>query len=478
MMAGSRAGARPLRDIGPGDGHARRGSLLMWLLLLAYTFNFLDRQVLNILAEPIKLEMGLTDSQLGMLTGLSFAILYTVLGIPIGRMADRANRVGVIGVSMVCWTGFTIACGFAANLLQLAVFRIGVGVGEAGCTPAAHSLISDCLPEHRRARALAFYSLGVPIGSLLGLTLGGVLAHAIGWRMTMVAVGAPGLLIAVVIMIALKDPRHASRTETREEVPSLAEVLAELRRKPSFWWLAFGAAFTSFTAYGQAAFMASFYLRNHSAALPEFAHRVGNATGLDVGNTGVVGSVLGLTFGLTGILGTLAGGMLAERKGARFGRAYTSVPAAASVIAVPAYTASLLVSNFTVSLALLTVPLFLKAIWHGPVYASVQGLVRPQSRATAAALLLFIVNIIGLGMGPLCVGALSDLLSRRLDAGEGLRLSMIVCGSVGLLSAVCFQVAGRFLTSELEAGRRRTDADPDLQPAPGNRPAQLIGESE
>ena len=444
MSADALGRSASLQEGGADGGATSHSRRLLWLLLVAYTFNFLDRQVLNILAEPIKLEMHLSDSQLGLLTGLSFAILYTTLGIPIGRLADRANRVGVIGASMVCWTGFTMACGFAANIVQLAAFRIGVGVGEAGCTPAAHSLISDCIPAHKRARALAFYSLGVPIGSLLGLTLGGILAHAIGWRMTMVAVGAPGLLVAFIMMVVLKDPRYGTVAPKRDDVPSLKEVLGELRRTPSFWWLAFGAAFTSFTAYGQASFMASFYLRNHASALPAFAQRVAEVTGLNVGSTGVIGTVLGLTFGLTGILGTLAGGVLADRPGSRPGRAYTSVPAAASLLAVPIYVASLLVASFTVSLLLLIGPLFLKAIWHGPVYARVQSLVRPQSRATATALLLFIVNIIGLGLGPLCVGSLSDLLSGSMGSGNSLRIAMIICGCFGLVSAFCFQVAGRF----------------------------------
>ena len=436
-------GSASFPEGGPAREAMRHSRRLLWLLLVAYTFNFLDRQVLNILAEPIKLEMHLSDSQLGLLTGLSFAILYTTLGIPIGRLADRTNRVGVISASMVCWTGFTMACGLATNIVQLTAFRIGVGVGEAGCTPAAHSLISDCISADKRAKALAFYSLGVPIGSLLGLTLGGILAHAIGWRMTMVAVGAPGLLVAFIMMLALKDPRHSAMAPQRADVPTLKEVLGELRSTPSFWWLAFGAAFTSFTAYGQASFMASFYLRNHASALPAFSQRIAEATGLDVGSTGVIGTVLGLTFGVTGILGTLAGGMLADRPGARPERAHTSIPAAASLLAVPIYIGSLLVANFTVSLLLLIGPLFLKAIWHGPVYASVQNLVRPRSRATATALLLFIVNIIGLGLGPLCVGALSDLLSGSMDSGSSLRISMIICGCSGLISALCFHLAGR-----------------------------------
>ena len=184
--------------------------LTLWVLLVVYTLNFLDRQILNILAEPIKGELGLSDTQLGLLAGPAFAVFYAVLGIPIARYADRSttNRVSLISVSLAIWSGMTVLCGFAQNFWQLALARIGVGVGEAGCTPSAHSLISDAVAPEKRASAIAFYGMGVPIGTLLGLVIGGVVNDIWGWRAALMLVGAPGLLLALILPLLLRDPRR------------------------------------------------------------------------------------------------------------------------------------------------------------------------------------------------------------------------------------------------------------------------------
>lgn len=437
-------------DVPDGEKRDQHPRVLLVLLLLAYIMNFVDRQILNILAEPIKLEMGLSDAQLGMLTGLSFAIFYTAFGIPLGRIADRVNRVSLISASMFIWSGFTIACGMATNFIQLTLFRIGVGIGEAGCSPAAHSLIADYVPENRRSGALAVYSIGVPIGSLLGLTLGGVLAHALGWRWAIIAVGIPGIILSMILMLVLRDPRHAKTAHHKDRQISFTEVLLDLKRKPSFWWLACGAAFTAFVAYGQSSFLASFYLREHGDGLQTATIKAAEM-GLNIGETGVLGTSLGLIVGITGILGILAGGWLGDRGSQMDIRAYTKIPAYAALLAIPTYLLCLVVEGFTLSLLLLILPMFLKPVWHGPVYAAIQSLSHPGSRGTSVAILLFVINIIGLGLGPLAVGALSDVLHHSgLDDGAALRYSMMSCGLLGFLaSAACFFRAGKSIQANL-----------------------------
>lgn len=241
---------------------AQRGNstrALLWTLLVVYIFNFLDRQIVNILAEPIKNDLGLSDTQIGLMTGLAFALFYTVLGIPIARYADRpkSNRVGIISVSLAIWSGMTVLCGLAQNYAQLLAARIGVGVGEAGCTPAAMSLITDAVPAEKRSSAIAFYGLGVPIGSLLGMVVGGALYDAYGWRTAFMVVGLPGVVMAALILLVLKDPRKLGlRATIATPAPTpnalgFFEAMAEIGKSRAFVLLAIGASITAFLAYGK-----------------------------------------------------------------------------------------------------------------------------------------------------------------------------------------------------------------------------------
>ena len=238
----------------------------MLLLMAIYTVNFLDRSVINILAEPIKNELKLADWQLGMMSGLAFALFYTFLGIPIARMAERRNRPMIIGTSVAVWSGFTALSGAAGNFWQLVLCRIGVGVGEAGCTPPAHSLIADYVPKEKRASALAFYSMGTPLGGLMGLVLGGLIADAYGWRVAFLVAGAPGILFAFLCWFTLREPRkilaeHSARITATQA--TFRETLSYLMRKKTFWLIALGAAIKAFIGYGHAPFTASFFLRVH-----------------------------------------------------------------------------------------------------------------------------------------------------------------------------------------------------------------------
>jgi MFS family permease len=432
------------------DGYRRYA---LGLLLVIYTLNFLDRQIVNILAEPIKQDLGLQDWQLGMLTGLSFALFYTILGLPIARLAERGNRAWIIATAVAVWSAFTVACGLAQNFAQLLLARIGVGVGEAGCTPPAHSLISDYTPREKRASALAVYNMGVPIGSLLGLAIGAIIADQYGWRTAFLLVGTPGLLIAALTFFTLREPRREAAALAAEPVapPSFGEALRELRSKRSFWYIAFGVAFIAFLGYGHIAFYGSFYIRNHGPQLNALAAQAGAVFGTELGALAFLGPALGILIGVAGVIGTWLGGQIADRAASRDLRAYVSVPAVAVLLGAPFFFAAMLVDDALLSLSLLAVPTLLNSLWYGPIYAGVQGLVQPRTRATAAAVLLFVANLIGLGLGPLAVGALSDILANQAGLGEaaGLRWALLLSGVIGLLVAFCFWSARRTIREEM-----------------------------
>lgn len=437
--------AAPAAPLSPG---ARRYAL--GTLLVIYIFNFLDRRIVNILAEPIKIELGLADWQLGMLTGLAFALFYTVLGIPIARYAEKADRVKIISVAVAVWSAFTVMCGLATNFIQLLLARIGVGVGEAGCTPPAHSLITDYTPKEQRASALAFYSMGIPLGSLAGMVLGGLIADAYGWRVAFFVAGAPGIALAIITFLTLPEPRRGM-TKKIEPVkgPSFSEALTELKSKKSFWWISIGAALSAMVGYGHIAFYGSFYLRNHGEGLAALAETVNQTLGLSFGPIGFVGTALGLIIGICGAAGTYVGGILADRAARVNVAGYATVPAYAALITVIPFIASMLVGDVVLSFALLAVPVFVGAIWYGPVFASAQSLVHPRTRATAAAVLLFVINLVGLGLGPLLVGTFSDIYGQTMGAAEGIRWSMVTFGGVGGVAAIAFLLAARTLRDEV-----------------------------
>ncbi|GGB65317.1 spinster family MFS transporter [Glycocaulis alkaliphilus] len=429
---------------------ARRYAIGM--LLVIYIFNFLDRQIVNILAEPIKIELGLADWQLGMLTGLAFAAFYTVLGIPIARYAEKADRVKIISVAVGVWSLFTIACGLAANFTQLLLARIGVGVGEAGCSPPAHSLITDYTPKEERASALAIYSMGIPLGSLAGMALGGLIADAFGWRVAFFVAGAPGIILSIMAFLTLPEPRRGlEKKVVPVKGPSFADALRELKSKKSFWWISIGAALSAMVGYGHIAFYGSFYLRNHGEGLTAMAASVNEMIGVSFGPIGFVGTALGLIIGICGAAGTFLGGVLADRAARKNVSGYATVPAIAGLVTVIPFIAAMLVDNVALSFLFLAIPVFAGAIWYGPIFASAQSLVHPQTRATAAAVLLFIINLVGLGLGPLLVGTFSDIFAQTMGAAEGIRWSMVVFGGMGGIASIAFFLAARTLKDEVVA---------------------------
>lgn len=420
------------------------------LLFIIYTLNFLDRQIINILAEPIKHDLGLADWQLGAMTGLAFALFYTTLGIPIARLSDHRHRGRIIAASLLIWSGFTALCGFATSFVQLLLCRVGVGMGEAGCSPAAQSLISDITTKEQRARALSLYAMGVPIGSLLGMILGGVAVDLWGWRHALVLVGVPGLVVAIISYFTLRDPRDPrvakvvgrNMSHAQEAVPTLREAFRELASKRSFWWVSIGAALTSFVGYGHQAFYASFFLRNHKDELNYYADLFG------LGTAGLLGVALGLLLGVGGAIGTFLGGAATDRFIGKGPAVYAYVPALGTLVAAPFFIWAFLLPSGAAAMALLLVPTIFKNVWFGPVFSSIQSVVHQRSRATATAVFLFILNALGLGLGPISIGYLSDTLAMTMGEGEGLRWAMIVLTSISLLAAFCFWQARKSITGD------------------------------
>lgn len=414
--------------------------LLLWTLLVVYVLNFLDRSIVSILAEPIKRDLGLSDTQLGLMTGLAFALFYAVLGIPIARHVDRpsSNRVSLISISLVLWSIMTAVSGLAQNFGQLLLARIGVGVGEAGCTPAAHSLISDMVPIERRASAIAFYGLGIPIGSLLGVAIGGVLADTVGWRTAFLVVGMPGVVMAAIVWLVLRDPRrHAAAVALRTAAPAVPQMsakaaIAAVLGNRAYLLVAAGAGLVAFLSYGKALWTLIFFMRTH---------------GLSASQMGLWG---GIILGLAGLFGTWAGGWLADRYGRRDKRHLLTSPAIGMTIAAPILFLAYTVDSWPVALALLVVPTALNSLYYGPAYATVQLLVPAEARAMATAMLIFAQNLIGLGLGPLLFGMLSDGF-KPLAGDDSVRWVLFGAAWLGLLPAFFFWRASLRLNQAIAA---------------------------
>lgn len=422
------------------------------LLFLVYVFNFIDRQIVTILAEPIKQDLQILDWQLGLMTGTAFAIFYCTLGIPIARLAERRNRPWIIGLSLAAWSGFTALCGVAQNFWQLVCARIGVGVGEAGCTPPAHSLITDYTPREKRASAMAFYSMGNPVGALIGVVAGGLIADAFGWRMAFLLVGLPGIAMAIVVIASLIEPRTrraagiARQAAAQIPTSTFADVLRLLRGKRTFWYMAVGVSIVAFVGYGHAPFTASFFLRVHGAEIERLA------AGFGLGPIGFAGLSLGLILGVAAGLGVFLGGIISDRFGARDLRAYMGIPGIAILLSVPVYTVALLLPDFLPVLPVLALNSVLVSLWQGPVYATVQNVAPAHMRATAASIFLFIANLIGLGLGPLAVGVASDVLAGPFGMGsaEGVRWALIGSQFLAIPAFYCFWMARRTIREEME----------------------------
>ncbi|MEM1245667.1 MAG: MFS transporter [Acidobacteriota bacterium] len=405
------------------------------LLTVVYTFNFIDRQLLAILQEAIKADLGLSDSQLGLLTGFAFALFYVTAGLPIARWADRGNRRNIVALAVGIWSFMTAVSGFVQNYLHLLLARIGVGVGEAGGSPPSHSIISDIYPPERRAGALSFYSMGVNFGILFGFLFGGWLNEFFGWRVAFLVVGVPGIIIAFLVRFTLKEPMRGlaeQREAATEEVP-LTSVLSLLASRASFRHMAFGAALNAFAGYSASNWTASFIIRSH---------------GMD---TGELGTWLAMSMGVGGAIGVLGGGLLAERLAPRDVRWYMWLPTLTGILCLPFMVATYLVGSAYAALLCGVIPSTLFNVYLGNTLAMSHGLVGLRMRALASAILFFILNLIGLGLGPWLVGTLSDYLAAEHGA-ESLRLAMLYLLPAAMTwSILHFYLASRTLKEDLAA---------------------------
>ncbi len=402
------------------------------VLVVVYTFNFIDRQILSILLEPIKQDLGLSDSALGMLTGFAFALFYATLGIPIARFADRSNRRNLIAWALAIWSAMTAVSGLAQNFWHLLLARIGVGVGEAGCSPPAHSMLADYFPTENRATALGIYSLGIPFGILFGFIAGGWLNEFFGWRVAFFIVGVPGLLLAILVRFTLREPPRgmAEGRVADEEQPTIMETFRFLWSKRSFRHMAVGGGLTAFVGYGVITWVPSFLIRSYGMS------------------TGDVGTYLGLILGIPGGIGIALGGYLADRYGSRDTRWYLWIVSVALIASTPLFFGVYLSSTAFASLMFLILPILLGNFYQATTFSQTQGLVSLRMRSVAAAVLLFILNMIGLGAGPQAVGILSDILQPSYG-DESLRYALLTLSTVHIWAAYHYYQAGKSLKDDL-----------------------------
>lgn len=431
--------------ITPSDGltkppfASRYRYYVLALLVLGNAVNFIDRSILSILLEPIKLELKLTDTQLGLLGGLAFALFYATLGIPIAALADRWRRVNVLSISMVIWSAMTAVCGLATNFITLLLARIGVGVGEAGASPPSHSLISDYFPPEKRATALAVFSLGIPLGGMIGSFAGGWGTEAFGWRTTFMLVGLPGIALAAIIFLTVREPQRgmSDHVETVDAAPpSMLKTFQLLWSKVSFRHMALASALHAFVAYGTSVWNAPFLMRIHSLPISE------------------IGSWLGLIAGI-GAIGVFSGGYFGDLLASRFNdrRWYMYLSGISTLAVVPfQLLVYLFGGTWTVIASLFVVSVF-GGMFMGPSFAIAHALVTPRMRAVASAILLFLINIIGMGLGPYVVGLLSDLLAPGLGV-QSLRYALCIAVIANLWATIHYLLAARTLRVDLQEPHR------------------------
>ena len=436
---------------------AKYSAWVLAMLFIVDAFNFLDRQIISILAIPIQEELGLSDRQLGLLGGIAFALLYSTLGVPIAWLADRTKRTWIITISLSVWSGFTALCGLATNFTQLFLARVGVGVGEAGGVAPSYSLIADYFPPQSRARALAIYSLGIPIGSAFGVIAGaqiagGAMGDNLDWRAAFIIVGVLGLLIAPLFKLTVREPkrggldapqRPAVEAELAENVaaagepvkapekPGIFKVLAILSKKPSFWFLTLGASCSSMMGYGVFFWVPSFFARSFQ---------------LDIITTGWL---FGAILFVGGSLGIILGGVLGDLMGKGSKRMYAIVPAVAFFVTYPFYVAGVLAPSALLAVLLFMIPTGLGLAWLGPTLSAFQHLVPPNMRSMASAIFLLINNLLGIGVGVYALGELSTLLTPSFGE-EALRYSIMIGATLYLVAGGLFLIGARTIVRDWE----------------------------
>jgi MFS family permease len=418
---------------------------VLGVLTFGYVLNTFDRSILGILLEPIKLEFGVSDLYLGLLGGVAFAAFYATLGIPIAFWADRSNRRNVFSLAVLVWSAMTALCGLAPTFLLLVLARVGTAVGEAGGSPPSHSLIADYFSAPRRGTVLSIYALGAPAGVMLGGLLGGLGNELFGWRITFMLAGLPGLLLAPLVLATIKEPRTAEGARTRAPVLGAVpfrEVASFLWRRPSFRHLCAGCALHSVAVYSGSTFNAAFLIRSHEWSTVD------------------VGALLAVV-GAFGVAGTVVGGVLADRLSARRAdsRWYMWVPGLAALALVPFELVRYLSAQTLVVVAAFAVSGFLSTVFFGPSFATTQALAATRMRAVAASVLIFVKTMVGLGLGPMLIGHVSDLLL-PLAGRDSLRYALLLVGVFGVWSGVHFMLGAKHLRADLAETLRFNAAAP------------------
>ena len=411
------------------------------VLFVVYVFNFIDRSVLALLAQSIKNDLQISDAALGLLSGLAFAVFYTALGVPIARLADKGNRRNILVICLSIWSVMTALCGLAQSYVFLLLARIGVAVGEAGGSPPSHSMISDMFPQHRRATALGIYALGIPVGSMIGALAGGWINDAFNWRTAFVLVGLPGLLLAVLVRLTLKEPPRGVSEPVRVvagPTPPIADVARLLWRRRSFRWLSMSAGFQAFMGYGSGAWVPAMFERTHHLSSTQ------------------IGTAL-FWLGFASVAGTFAGGWFGDRMGRRDVRWYMWLPAITTLASVPFSVFCYLTSDPWLAFWVMAIPNMLGSYWLAPVFSLTQGLVGLRMRAVAASIMLFVLNIIGMGLGPWFVGVVSDLLGVFTSLGvDSLRWALVASQVFAFVAVYCCMRGALTLKDDL-AHPQRTD---------------------
>jgi MFS family permease len=411
---------------------------LLGILLVTFSFNTQDRLLFGLAMQDIKVDLALSDTQLGLLTGIAFALFYSIMGIPIARWADRGDRVKIIAVCTALWSGAVALCGAATSFAQLLLIRVAVAIGEAGCIPPSHSLIADHFSRSERPRAIAIFQLGAPLSALVGYFLAGWLIELYGWRSTFVWLSLPGVVLAVIAWVTLREPRRNLRTGGRvgsrashaSAAPNMKEIITTLWGMPTFRHLLFGFAVLSFFSNGIAQWNAAFFMRSH---------------GLSAGELGTWFTVM---YGGLGLLGTYLGGVWASKKASGNERLQLTAAAIAYLIFGVVSTGIYLTPGPYVAIALSGLAAMGTFAVSGPLYAVIQTLVPQRMRAVAVALIFLFISLIGTGLGPLAVGVLSDVL--RSTAGEeSLRYALLALSPGYVWAAYHFWKASVTVMDEL-----------------------------
>jgi len=415
------------------------------LLTLVYGFNFIDRQIMGILAPFIQKDLGLTNTELGLLIGLAFAVFYTFVAIPIAWLADRFNRVNILSIALATWSAFTALTGLANNFVQVALARMGVGIGEAGGSPPSHSIISDMYPKEERASALGVYSMGIPLGIMAAYfvtaSLMDVSEDQVNWRQIFIFLGLTGIALAVIVKLVLKEPVRGAMeltSGTTISKPPFLDSLKVLMRIPAWWAMCFGIAFGSFVSYAKSAFQTKYLVTLD----PSFDFQ-----------TLVI--ILGIMNGTTYAGGAFFGARLADRWGKKDIRAYGWLPAIAMLLCLPVGIIGWWVDSVEMHLVFATFALLLLGIYLGPSFAIAQTLAPIHMRAMSTALFFFILNMIALGGGPTFAGWLMDVFGNNYNEIESIRYSLTVTTCVFIPSVISFLLVSKFLPKDWKAAEER-----------------------